>query len=81
MLRLGRWTMWLDGGWRDCGSCLASRGPCTRFLSIRVVAEAGLVDLVCNDIGGGSMATWLKKEIEVGGRREIIVDVLTRKRN
>ena len=42
------------------------------ILSIRVVAEAGLVGLVrfyCNDLGAVSMATWLKKVIKVRGRR------------
>ena len=41
------------------------------LLSIRVVAEAGLVGLVrfcCNDLGAVSMATWLKKVIKVRGR-------------
>ena len=41
------------------------------LLSIRVVAEAGLVGLVrfcCNDLGAVSMATWLKV-IKVRGRR------------
>ena len=39
------------------------------FLSIRVVAESGLVGLVCNDLGVESIVTGLKKETKVGGRR------------
>ena len=49
------------------------------LLGIRVVAETGLVGLVRNDLGAGSIATWLKKEIKVGGRREIKVKIMTRK--
>ena len=57
---------------------MASSEPCTCFLSIRVVAETGLVVLGRNDLGAGSIATGLKKEIKVGGRREIKVEILTK---
>ena len=48
------------------------------ILSIRVVAETGLVGLICNDLGVGSIVTGLKKEIKVGGRREIKAEILNR---
>ena len=47
-------------------------------MSIRGITETGFVGLVCNDLRAGSIATGLRKEIKVAGRRETRVENLTK---
>ena len=57
---------------------MASSEAYACFLSISGITETGFVGLVCNDLGAGSIATGLKKEIKMGGRRATRVENLAK---